>query len=186
MMQFLNDMFGNKGLEFTNIIITEVQLPEEIRQPLDLKAQFGSLNDKEREQYNFEMRLIDDEEELEALKQRRYEQRDSIKEDFSKQITLQRRELEVIRANSSKAVMETNAQGNAEQAQIIANADLSKEEINGDTLVTKTVNEARGKVEAELIEVEAKNTSNKKIAEKMAEIADIKSKTINIKSEGEG
>lgn len=27
MKSFLNDMFGNKGLEFTNIIITEVQLP---------------------------------------------------------------------------------------------------------------------------------------------------------------
>ena len=107
MMVFLNEMFGGKGLEFTNIIITEVQLPEEIRQPLDLKAQFGSLNDKEREQYNFEMRIIDDEEELEALKQRRYEQRDSIREDFAKEIKLTRRELEIIRANSLKAVLET-------------------------------------------------------------------------------
>jgi hypothetical protein len=54
------------------------------------------LNDKEREQYNYDMRIIDDEEELEALKQRRYEQRDSIKEDFSKQITLNKRELDVV------------------------------------------------------------------------------------------
>jgi len=49
MKQFLNDMFSNKGLEFLDIIITEVQLPDEIKQPLDLKAQFGSLNEKERE-----------------------------------------------------------------------------------------------------------------------------------------
>jgi len=82
MKEFLNDMFGNKGLEFLDIIVTEVQLPEEIKQPLDLKAQFGSINEKEREQYNYDMRLIDDEEILEALKQRRYEHRDSIKEDF--------------------------------------------------------------------------------------------------------
>jgi len=38
MKAFLNDMFGNKGLEFLDIIVTEVQLPEEIKQPLDLKA----------------------------------------------------------------------------------------------------------------------------------------------------
>jgi hypothetical protein len=69
MLTFLNEMFGNKGLQFEDIIITEVTLPEEIKQPLDLKAQFGSLNEKEREQYNFEMRLIDDEEALEALRQ---------------------------------------------------------------------------------------------------------------------
>lgn len=68
MMSFLNEMFASKGLEFTDIIITEVKLPEEIKQPLDLKAQYGSLNEMEREKYNFEMRLIDDSEELEALR----------------------------------------------------------------------------------------------------------------------
>ena len=56
-----------------------------------MKAQFGSLNAMEREKYNFDMRIIDDEEELELLRQRRYEQRDSINEDFSKMITLETR-----------------------------------------------------------------------------------------------
>tara|TARA_B110001450_G_scaffold46367_1_gene43097 strand:- start:664 stop:921 length:258 start_codon:yes stop_codon:yes gene_type:complete len=64
MKDFLNDMFRNKGLKFTDIIITEVSLPQEIKDPLDQKAQFGSLNELEREKYNFEMKLIDDEEEL--------------------------------------------------------------------------------------------------------------------------
>ena len=114
MKDFLNGMFGSKGLEFMDIIVTEVLLPEEIKQPLDMKAQFGSLNDMEREKYNFDMRIIDDEEELELLRQRRYEQRDSINEDFSKQITLETRELEVIRANAKKSVAEINATAIAE------------------------------------------------------------------------
>ena len=38
MKTFLNNMFKNKGLEFIDIIITEVTLPEEIKTPLDLKA----------------------------------------------------------------------------------------------------------------------------------------------------
>ena len=70
----------------------------------------------EREKYNFEMKKIDDSEELEALRQRRYEQRDSINEDFSKQITLNRRELDTVRANAKKAVAEINAQADAQQA----------------------------------------------------------------------
>ena len=64
MKTFLNEMFSNKGLEFLDIIITEVTLPEEIKIPLDAKAQFGSMNELEREKYNFEMKIIDDEEEL--------------------------------------------------------------------------------------------------------------------------
>ena len=107
-------MFAAKGLEFLDIIVTEVLLPDEIKNPLDMKAQFGSLNDMEREKYNFDMRLINDEEELELLRQRRYEQRDSINEDFSKQITLNTRELEVVRANAMKSVAEIKAQSVAE------------------------------------------------------------------------
>jgi len=38
MKDFLNGMFGSKGLEFMDIIVTEVLLPEEIKQPLDMKA----------------------------------------------------------------------------------------------------------------------------------------------------
>jgi hypothetical protein len=68
----------------------------------------------EREKYNYDMRLINDEEELELLRQRRYEQRDSINEDFSKQITLTTRELEIIKANAKKSVAEINAQAKAE------------------------------------------------------------------------
>ena len=185
MKQFLNEMFANKGLEFLDIIITEVTLPEEIKQPLDLKAQFGSLNEMEREKYNFEMKKIDDQEELEALRQRRYEQRDSINEDFSKQITLNRRELETVRANAKKAVAEIDAQADAQQAQIRADSELQNETIKGETLVTKTRDETKGQCEAEMIEVESKNACNKKIAEMMLQIADIKAETIGVIGDGE-
>ena len=185
MKDFLNDMFGGKGLEFMDIIVTEVLLPEEIKQPLDMKAQFGSLNAMEREKYNFDMRIIDDEEVLELLRQRRYEQRDSINEDFSKMITLETRELEVIRANASKSVAEINASAVAERAQITADAELKNEQIKGDTLIAKTRDETKGTCEAKIITVEAKNTCNKNIANKMLEIADLKAETIGIIGQGE-
>lgn len=102
MKAFLNQMFEAKGLEFLDIIVTEVLLPDEIKSPLDLKAQFASLNEMEKEKYNYDMRVINDKEELDLLQQRRYEQRDSIKEDFSKQLVLTKRELKVIQANARK------------------------------------------------------------------------------------
>ena len=104
MKAFLNQMFEAKGLEFLDIIVTEVLLPDEIKSPLDLKAQFASLNEMEKEKYNYDMRVINDKEELDLLQQRRYEQRDSIKEDFSKQLVLTKRELKVIQANAKKEV----------------------------------------------------------------------------------
>ena len=63
----------------------------------------------ERERYNFEMRIINDTEELELLSQTRYEQRDSINEEFSKTLVLEKRELEIIRANARKSGAEIKA-----------------------------------------------------------------------------
>ena len=67
MKKFLNEMFGPKGLEFLDIIITEVLLPPEVKQPLDLKAQFASYNEMERERYNFDLRIINDSEQLQLI-----------------------------------------------------------------------------------------------------------------------
>lgn len=65
----------------------------------------------EREKYNFDMRIINDNEELELLMQNRYEQRDSINEEFSKNLKLEERELEIIRANAEKSVAEIKVTG---------------------------------------------------------------------------
>ena len=73
------------------------------------------------------MKKIDDQEELEALRQRRYEQRDSVNEEFSKSLTLKKRELETIRAQAKKSVAEIKAQAEAEVAQLKADSELKNE-----------------------------------------------------------
>ena len=55
----------------------------------------------------------------------------------------------------------------------------------GDTLITKSRDETKGKTEAELIEVQAKNESSIKIAKKMLEIAQTKAETIEMQANGE-
>ena len=121
----------------------------------------------ERERYNFDMRVINNDEELELLKQRKYEQRDSINEDFSKNMVLEARELEIIRANKDKSVAEIKATGTAEEANILAESELKNEQIKGETLVIKFRDTTLGETEAIKIKTEAKNTCSKNVAEKM-------------------
>jgi len=75
MIDFLNKMFENKGLEFTRIIVQNVKLPTEIAQPLDQKAQYGSMNDFERSKHEYDMRVLNDNKELEIIKQTKQQQR---------------------------------------------------------------------------------------------------------------
>ena len=162
-----------------------MQLPDDVKNPLDLKAQYASFNEMERERYNFEMRLLNDAEQLELIKQDKYQERDSIAEEFSKQMTMTGRDLEVIRANAVKSVAEINEQAKAETAQIDAKAELKNQEIRADTLITKTVDETKGRCEAQLIAVEAENNANKMIAAKELEIANTKADTIKTVGEAE-
>jgi hypothetical protein len=46
-----------------------VRLPNEIAQPLDQKAQYGSMNDFERTRHEYDMRVLNDNKELEIIKQ---------------------------------------------------------------------------------------------------------------------
>lgn len=48
-------MFADKGVQFERIIIKNVILPQDIAQPLDVKAQYNSLNEYEREKHKFEL-----------------------------------------------------------------------------------------------------------------------------------
>ena len=69
MLEFLNKMFESKGLEFTRIILQNVKLPADIAKPLDQKAQYGSMNEYERTKQEYEMRVLNDNKELEVIKQ---------------------------------------------------------------------------------------------------------------------
>jgi hypothetical protein len=75
MLEFLNKMFENKGLEFTRIILQNVRLPEDLAKPLDQKAQYGSMNEYERTKQEYEMRVLNDNKELEVIKQVTTQQR---------------------------------------------------------------------------------------------------------------
>ena len=96
MLDFLNKTFENKGLEFTRIIVQNVRLPNEIAQPLDQKAQYGSMNDFERTRHEYDMRVLNDNKELEIIKQMKQQGRVQFNEDFNRQLALVDRDLKII------------------------------------------------------------------------------------------
>ena len=76
MLEFLNKMFENKGLEFTRIILQNVRLPDDISKPLDQKAQYGSMNEYEKTKQEQEIRVLGDNKDLEIIKHVRTQQRE--------------------------------------------------------------------------------------------------------------
>ena len=95
MLEFLNRMFANKGLEFMSIIITNVRLPTDIAEPLDQKAQYGSMNEFERTRHALDIRVLNDNQELELYKTRKEYERAEVNKSFHKLYSLHERDLNI-------------------------------------------------------------------------------------------
>lgn len=186
MLEFLNTMFMNKGLEFTRIIVQNVKLPTEIAQPLDYKAQYGSMNDYERTRHEYDMRLLNDEKELEIIKQMRQQQRTQLSEDFSRQLALVERDLKIIQSECKKSVAEIQASTQAEETKIQAESELQAQIIKAKNLIWKAQLLSKGKAEAKIIEVEADNYCEKKMAEQMNIVSEKNAECIRVEGQAEG
>ena len=94
------------------------------------------------------------------------QERASIIEEFSKQMTTTSRDLQLTQANAVKSVAEINEQAIAEVAQITADAERKNQEVRAETLMTKTADEAKGNSECKMITCEAENSAGQMLAAK--------------------
>jgi hypothetical protein len=181
-----NALFNDKGIEFDHIIITDVKLPYEIAGLLDQKAQFGSLNDYEKTRHEFDLRVINDEEELELIKQQKMEERDSVTEEFQKEYATLERELKLVEAYASKAVEEIRAKQSAKEKSIATESKLTAAQIRAETEIIKAKMLADGKAQSIIIQAENEAYCSVKLAEQMNAVADKNAEAIRVEGEAEG
>jgi hypothetical protein len=174
----LNAMFQDKGLNFDRIIIKNVILPKDIAEPLDVKAQYNSLNEYEREKHKFELQKINDDEALQLIRQKKQEERDTVKENFLKEQALVEREILIIEAETKKKIEEIEQQQNAEVLKINAESTLFAEEVMAETKIIEKKLLATGRAEADLVKAENEAWCLKKRAEVENQISSMKAEQI--------
>lgn len=180
MIDFLNRMFESKGLEFTRIIITNVTLPDEISGPLDEKAQYGSMNDFERTRHTFDIRCLNDNQELELYKVRKQYERAEVTQSFHKVYATHQRDLDITQQEAIKSVACIDETTETEKKRIDAESELQAQKIKAEIKIQESKMRAEGKLDARLIEVEANSyqqthitSQESKVADKQAEITKI-------------
>ncbi len=185
MLDFLNKMFENKGLEFTRIILQNVRLPEEIAKPLDQKAQYGSMNEYEKTKQEYEIRVLGDNKDLEIMKQVRTQQRIQQNEDMSRQLSIVERDLKIIQGEGAKSVSEINEKTKAEELRIKATSELKAAEIRAQTEILKAQLTAEGEAEAKLTQIKAEAQCQTILAETESTVAQKNAEAIQITGKGE-
>lgn len=87
------------------------------------------MNEYERTKQEYEMRVLNDNKELEVIKQVKTQQRLQQNEDMTRQLAIVERDLKVIQGEGQKSVAEINEKGKAEQARIKADSELKAAQI---------------------------------------------------------
>ena len=129
MKRALNDQFMNQGVEITDVIITDVDLPDVIVRQMSEKTTVTAQNAGQKMTQEYEMLSLKQEEEIATLKQRKSEEREKEKQTGDQkvnevQVQLDKMKAETkvqlakIRQESSVKVQEITAIGELEQAKL--------------------------------------------------------------------
>ena len=93
------------------------------------------MNEFERSKQEYDMRILNDNKELEIIKQQRQQQRIQLNEDMNRQLALVDRDLKIIQGEGKKSVSEINQRTEAEQKRIQLESELKAAEIRAQNLV---------------------------------------------------
>lgn len=93
---------SNKGINIKSVIITNVKLPPDVADQLQQKTIFQFRNTLERKKQAFELRIMNDKQSLELLKQQRLQERQYEIEKAELEQATKLKEIERMRANSKK------------------------------------------------------------------------------------
>jgi len=172
-------------VEFKSLIITNVQLPNEVANSIQDKTIFQFRNTLERKKQSYELRTINDTEEIALIKEIRRQERQAEEENYKKTEADKQREMGNIKAKKEKIVAEINENAKALISNIDATADLKYSEIQAEARLIENDLVAQGRKDAAQKKAEADALAVKTTTEAEKEAAKIKAQAIALDGEAE-
>ena len=138
MLEYLNQNLNNKGIKIKRCIITSVKLDEDVASSMQDKTIYQFKNTLERKKFAFEQRIKNDIEETEKAKQMKSEERKDVSEQANLVQMKKQKEIEQIKAKTSRITAEMRAKTEALIASIDAETDLKYNEIIAEARLIET------------------------------------------------
>jgi len=144
MRRTLNDQFRPQGVEITDVIITDVKLPDQIVAQMAEKTAVISQNAMQRMTQEFEMLTLKQNEEVETLKQKKKEERDKEKQAGDMQVNEVQVQLDKMKAETKVMLNQIKQDSRVRVQNINANGELEATKLKQekDALITKLHSEA--------------------------------------------
>lgn len=185
MVDYMNEIFAEKGIEIRSVIITNVLLEPGIADELQEKTSYASFNTLKKKEQIYEIRIINDTQEI-ALKREKMEQRRLAEiERYKKSKAEIEKEHQLILAETDKMISEIEAEGNAKVKKETADAQLEAQEVIAETNMIKAEFLADGHAKVEEVKADVENYVKKVEAKAELNISENVAQELKIKGRAE-
>jgi hypothetical protein len=174
---------SNKGINIKSVIITHVKLPNDVANSLQEKTIFQFKNTLERKKQSYELRIKNDKQALEYLKQQRLQERQYETENAELQQATKIKEVEKVRAQNKRIAAETKERTIALVNKMNAETEVKYNEIIAEANLIETAIIANAKAQAAKVKAEADAYSLKTVTEAEKENAETVSQAITIEGQ---
>lgn len=180
MVNHLRQVMSNKGINIKSVIITRVKLPVDVGNSLQEKTIFQFKNTLERKKQSYELRIKNDSQALEYLKQQRLQQRQYETEQAELEQATKSKEVEKIKAVTKRSAAEAKERTVALVNQLNAETEVRYNQIIAEANLIETAIIANAKASAAKIKAEAEAYALQTTTEAQRENAEIVSQAITI------
>jgi uncharacterized membrane protein YqiK len=183
MRRQLNDQFMPQGVSISDVIITDVQLPDVIVQQMAEKTTVIAQNAAQKMNQEYEMLTLKQQEEIETLRQRKREERDKERQSGDQkvneiQVQLDKMKAETkvrlakIQQESAVTVQNTKANGELE----VAKLEQKKQAVLTEMQANATATAQKTKAETDVYEMEKLSEANLMATKNIAQSAELMAK----------
>mmetsp|Transcript_8590 Transcript_8590/g.12664 ORF Transcript_8590/g.12664 Transcript_8590/m.12664 type:complete len:400 (-) Transcript_8590:17-1216(-) len=153
-LERLNDKFTCFGVKFTDATITNVILPPELASTLQNETTYDSKQKEEVKSHQFQIKLLNDEADLEMKQLKAENHREAQDEVARKARTLIKKQQQEIEAQRKKQLAIIKAEEEAATRKYKAQSELSNAKIQGEKEAAEITLKAEGQAQAERIEID--------------------------------
>jgi len=183
MLQHLRTVMAPKAINIKSVIITHVKLPDDVAHSLQEKTIFQFKNTLERKKQSYELRIKNDNQSLEYLKQQRLQERQYETERAELEQATQLKEIEKVKAQSKRIAAEMKEKTVALVNKMNAETEVKYNEILAEANLIETAIIANAKAQAAKIKAEADAYALKTVTEAEKENAEIVAQAISIEGQ---
>merc|ERR1712159_791806 len=161
----LNDQFKQQGIEITDVIITDVQLPATIVQQMTNKTLVLADNAAQKMNQEYEMLTLKQSEEVETLKQRKKEEREKEKQAGDQAVNEVQVQLDKMKAETKVMLNQIKQESKVRVQNITADGNLKVTQLNQEKDAKLTQLRSEAQADAERMKAETELFESTKLSE---------------------